>query len=152
MEQLASASKMSRRSFLDWFFNLTFVGWLVAMLYPVVKYLIPPEAPNIVVDQVVAGKLDDFVPSSAKIIRFGRKPVIVVRKPDGSFSAMSAVCTHLNCTVQYVPDKQIIWCACHNGTYDLDGRNISGPPPRPLPPMKVTVKDDRVIVSRPEVA
>ncbi len=122
------------------------------MLYPVVKYLIPPEAPNIVVDQVTAGTVDEFPPSSAKIIRFGRKPVIVVRKPDGEFNAMSAICTHLNCTVQYVREKQIIWCACHNGVYDLEGRNISGPPPRPLARMKVTVKDDRVIVSRPEVA
>jgi Rieske Fe-S protein len=34
--------------------------------------------------------------------------------------------------VQLVPADGIVWCACHNGKFALDGRVISGPPPRPL--------------------
>jgi Rieske Fe-S protein len=45
---------------------------------------------------------------------------------------MSAKCTHEGCTVQFVRADQIVWCACHNGKFALDGRVISGPPPRPL--------------------
>jgi Rieske Fe-S protein len=43
---------------------------------------------------------------------------------------------------------QRIWCACHNGYYDMNGRNIAGPPPRPLTEYKVVQKGDDIIVSK----
>jgi Rieske Fe-S protein len=49
--------------------------------------------------------------------------------------------------VQYVPGDGIVWCACHNGRFDLDGRVLSGPPPRPLPSYAVHEDDGDVIVS-----
>ena len=55
------------------------------------------------------------------------KPGIIVRDQAGEFHAFSAICTHLGCTVQYRPDNADIWCACHNGHYDVTGRNVSGP-------------------------
>jgi Rieske Fe-S protein len=58
------------------------------------------------------------------------------------------VCTDLNCTVQYREDLHQIWCACHNGLYDLAGRNVSGPPPRPLESFEVHVQGEDVVVSR----
>lgn len=67
---------------------------------------------------------------------------------DKSLKAFSAVCTHLECTVQYRPDMERIWCACHNGIYDLNGRNVAGPPPRPLDVFKVAVQGDDVVVSK----
>ena len=53
------------------------------------------------------------------------------------------------CTVQYDQEASVIWCACHNGKFDLNGRVISGPPPRPLEPYQVNVRGDEVIVSKP---
>ena len=66
----------------------------------------------------------------------------------GDVRAFSAVCTHLACTVQYRPDFQHIWCACHNGHYDLQGKNIAGPPPRPLDAYKVDIAGDEVYVTK----
>ena len=80
--------------------------------------------------------------------RFGSKPGILVRTANGEIRAFSAVCTHLNCTVQYRPDFQHIWCACHNGHYDLQGKNIAGPPPRPLEAYKVDIAGDDLYVTR----
>ena len=68
--------------------------------------------------------------------------------PDGSFVAFDANCTHLSCIVQYRDDVGQIWCACHNGQFDLTGRNVAGPPPRPLAPLKVNVAGDDVVVQR----
>ena len=51
---------------------------------------------------------------------------------DGQPRAFNAVCTHLQCTVEYRAASQDIFCNCHNGVYDLNGRNVAGPPPRPL--------------------
>ena len=94
------------------------------------------------------GNIDDIKPGESKIIRFGNKPVIIIHTDDNKFRALSATCTHLDCTVQYKKDEKIIWCACHNGKYDLYGKNVSGPPPRPLDKFNVTIKNDELIVSK----
>ena len=95
-----------------------------------------------------AGKVSAIEKDSGMIVRFGNKPVILIRGADGDFRALSATCTHLDCTVQYRKDMGLIWCACHNGRYDLNGRNIAGPPPRPLEEYRVIVQDDDVMISR----
>jgi len=78
---------------------------------------------------------NSVAPNSGQIFKFGNEPGILIRtpSPSGELRAFSAVCTHLACTVQYRDDLEQIWCACHNGHYDLNGINIAGPPPRPLP-------------------
>lgn len=118
------------------------------MLYPIVSYLNPPKQNEVEVSSVLAGKISDFEKDSGKIVRFGNKPVIVVRTEKGDFKALSAVCTHLDCTVQYKKELGLIWCACHNGKYDLSGKNVSGPPPRPLDPYTVTLQGENIFVSK----
>jgi Rieske Fe-S protein len=44
---------------------------------------------------------------------------------------------------------QQIWCACHNGLYDINGQNISGPPPRPLDEFVVKIINNEITVSKP---
>jgi len=65
--------------------------------------------------------------------------VIVVRAADSDFRAFSATCTHLDCIVGFQKERNRIWCNCHGGTYDLTGRNVAGPPPRPLTAFKVNL-------------
>jgi len=73
----------------------------------------------------------------------------LIRTPStGEYRAFTAVCTHLGCTVQYRPDLQEIWCPCHNGIYDLQGRNVSGPPPRPLAQYQVHIQGQDIVVVR----
>jgi Rieske Fe-S protein len=120
----------------------------VAFLYPVLRYLVPPAATDLGADSVVAAKVGELKINSGKIFRFGSRPGLLIHTADGGYRAMSAVCTHLQCTVQYRSDLHEVWCACHNGMYDLNGRNISGPPPRPLEAYDVHVNGDDVVVSR----
>ena len=103
----------------------------LSFLYPALRFMMPPPVAESAVNQVSAGKVADLKPNSARVFRFGSRPALLVRTADGQFRAFSAVCTHLNCTVQYNDQSRQIWCACHNGFYDLNGRNLSGPPPRP---------------------
>lgn len=138
----------SRRDFLKYLLNLGVLGFVASIFYPLIAYLKPPKQNEVVVTSVSAGKLSEFEKDSGKIIRFGNKPVIVIRTASGDVRALSAVCTHLECTVQYRKDMGTIWCACHNGKYDLNGKNISGPPPRPLDPYKVIIKGDEILISK----
>lgn len=138
----------SRRAFIDWILGIGTIGWAASILYPLLQYLVPPRIPEAKVKSLRLGKTGEFPPGSSKIVKFGTTPALVLRMESGDFRAFSAVCTHLNCTVQYKEDWKLIWCACHNGRYDLNGANVSGPPPRPLEPFKVIVQNDEVFLTR----
>jgi cytochrome b6-f complex iron-sulfur subunit len=138
----------ARRRFMQFLLGGGLLASAVAFLYPVLRYLVPPAATDLGADSVVAAKVGELRVNSGKIFRFGSRPGLLVRTADGGYRAMSAVCTHLQCTVQYRSDLHEVWCACHNGLYDLNGRNISGPPPRPLEAYDVHINGDDVVVSR----
>ncbi|MBI4525288.1 MAG: Rieske 2Fe-2S domain-containing protein [Deltaproteobacteria bacterium] len=139
----------SRRSFLNWFLGTTAGAFLFSVLYPVSRYLIPPEVGESTAATVTLQiKPDEIRPNTGQIFKFANRPAILVRTPAGELRAFSAVCTHLNCTVQYRPDVSHIWCACHNGHFDLTGKNVEGPPPRPLDAYVVNARGSQIVVSR----
>ena len=139
--------QQSKRDFLRYFLGGGVLAWLGAVFYPVFAYLKPPKQGDVEVTSVKAGKLSEIEKESGTIVRFGNKPVLLVRTAEGEVRAFSATCTHLDCTVQFRKDMGVIWCACHNGKYDLNGRVVGGPPPRPLDEYRVIVQADDIIIS-----
>ena len=129
---------------------------MASVLYPVVRFVSPPRVPEASTNQVEAGVVNDpeFMDKGFKIVRFGSDPVIVIRAGENDFRALSATCTHLDCIVEYQKAQNRIWCNCHNGQYDLAGRNVGGPPPRPLTAFKVDLvsrgesQPSTIVVSR----
>ena len=144
---MAAGPASGRRNFLNWLLGGSATAFMAAVTYPVLKYLTPPPTQDASVEAVSAGKVEEYAYNSGKIVKFGNRPAVVVRNPQGEFKAFLATCTHLDCTVQFVPEDHMIWCACHNGVYDMNGINISGPPPRPLTALKVNLQDDEVFIS-----
>jgi Rieske Fe-S protein len=144
-QQLAT---VRRRRFVELLLGAGFLATAAAFIYPVVRYLVPPKTSDLGSDAVVAGRVGELKPNSGKIFRFGSRPGLLIRTADGGYRAMSATCTHLSCTVQYREDLREVWCACHNGKYNLDGRNISGPPPRPLEVFDVQARGEEIFVRR----
>jgi Rieske Fe-S protein len=138
----------TRRRLIGFILGGGLIASAISFLYPLFRYLLPPPSADLGSDTVVAGKVGELKPNSGKIFAFGSRPALLVLTVEGEYRALSATCTHLNCTVQYRPDLQEVWCACHNGLYDLNGRNISGPPPRPLQQYEVHVRGDEIIVSQ----
>ena len=143
-----SRPSVPRRSFVEAILGSGFVATAIAFLYPVLRYLIPPPTADLGSDSVVAGHVGELRPNTGKIFRFGSRPGLLILTADGEYHAVSATCTHLSCTVQYRDDLHQVWCACHNGTYDINGRNVSGPPPRPLEKFEVQVRGEEIFVSR----
>jgi Rieske Fe-S protein len=119
-----------------------------AVLYPIFRYLVPPEVPEAQTLRTVAAAEGELKVNEAKVFQFGSRAGILIRAADADYRAFSATCTHLNCTVQYRADLRQLWCACHNGFYDLNGKNVSGPPPRPLEEYQVRVANAEVVVSK----
>jgi len=143
-----SSTSSGRRNFLNGLLGTGTVATLAAILYPIIRFMVPPKIVESSASSVVAAKVAEMKSNEGKIFKFGSKPGLLVKTPEGEYRAFSAICTHLDCTVQYRPDEKLIWCACHNGRYDLTGKNVSGPPPRPLEEFKVNVRGDEIIVSR----
>jgi Rieske Fe-S protein len=143
------AEERNRRGFLNWFLGTSTAGFLLSVFYPLSRYLVPPPAGESSAASVTLSiKPEDVKPNSGQIFKFGTRPGLLVRTPAGELRAFSAVCTHLNCTVQYRPDLGHIWCACHNGHFDLNGTNIAGPPPRPLEPLVVNARGSQIVVTK----
>ena len=148
--------KIPRRDALNYLLGAGIGALGVATLYPMVRYMIPPLASGAGTSSVSAAKVGELQPNEGKIFKFGNAPGIIILKRGGdptsalSYAAFTAVCTHLNCTVQYRDDLEEIWCACHNGHFDLNGKVISGPPPSPLKEYRVAIKGDEIFVSSEE--
>src|SRR5512139_405723 len=72
-------------------------------------------------------------------------PCLLIRTRDDKLLAYSQKCTHLSCAVVPKLDEGILHCPCHEGVFDLaTGRNIAGPPPRPLSTITLEVAGDDV--------
>jgi Rieske Fe-S protein len=144
-----AGNRMSRRRMVDWLLGTSLGAFLLSVFYPIARYLVPPAAAESSVASVtIPIKAGEVKPNTGHLFKFGNRPAILIRTARGELRAFSAICTHLNCTVQYRPDLAHIWCACHNGHYDLNGRNIQGPPPRPLEMFAVNVRNDEIVVRK----
>jgi cytochrome b6-f complex iron-sulfur subunit len=141
---------LQRRSFLNLILGVGVVGWVASLLYPVLRYLKPlsetASGPvKLTPEEVAKVEKEHFC-----IARSGTRKVIVFNS-GGELRALDAKCTHEGCTVQYVPGDSVILCACHNGKYDVDGRVLSGPPPRPLSKWVATKEGDQVTLTKEPV-
>lgn len=132
--QTVSKKQTSRRGFLDGLLGASVAAWLATVLYPIIRYLKPlpqtgPTGPaRLTRDEISKLEQKQFV-----IVPVSGQRVMVLQLPNEELLAFSAVCTHEGCTVTYRPGESVIWCPCHDGRFDLNGRVLSGPPPRSLP-------------------
>ncbi|MEU8599920.1 Rieske (2Fe-2S) protein [Streptomyces parvulus] len=75
---------------------------------------------------------------------FADQKVVVTQPSAGEFKAFSATCTHQGCAVKSVSDG-VINCPCHNSNFSItDGSVRSGPAPKPLPAVRITVNGDSI--------
>lgn len=137
--------KVTRRTFLDWLLGGGLLAWAAAFAAPVVAYVWPAQSRGPSTQTVSAGKVDEFAEWQSKIVAVAGHPVIVVHTPQG-FKAFSGICTHLGCIVQWDAGRRQIACPCHAGFFDLNGRVVSGPPPKPLTEHGVAVVNGEVLV------
>lgn len=147
----SSGEKATRRGFLmaAGAAGLCYIG---ALGYPVYRYLASPmemASSASAITEVTLKDAQKLAPGSVLMFKFGTAPAMLIHHLDGTWVALTAVCTHLGCTVQYEPQVNRIHCACHGGVYDPHtGANVSGPPPKPLKLFKVAVNETGVQVSR----
>lgn len=144
-----SKRSWTRRRFLGDAFLLSFFGaWIGLIAQAVVRFLLPPEKPLRAGGRVrIAKKLAEIPNSSGMLFRFHESPALLIKGPSGELSAFLAICPHLGCTVEYDAKGRRIVCPCHMGIFDLEGRNVDGPPRGPLVRLDVRLQGDEIYVS-----
>jgi Rieske Fe-S protein len=139
---------VKRRRFLQSLLGSGIGASILSFLYPILAFVLPPRTRGTGSESQEVSQGGDLKPNSGTVFQFGTQPALLIRTPEGELRAFSAICTHLGCTVSYEPESTSIWCPCHNGIYDLHGRTIGGPPPRPLPEYKVNQRDGTIVVTK----
>ena len=116
----------------------------VAVAYPVVRYL-GPKSRQAGTEKLVLSA-SDVPEGEAKFIEYAGASAVLVKTKTGELIALSAVCTHLGCIVQWVKDQQHFLCPCHGGLFATDGTVLAGPPPRPLAKIPLTLTEGKITI------
>jgi len=135
---------MKRRSFLKAVLTFLGVTSIVSFVYPISRYLAPTASTEQTRTLVIAKR--DIPMGDAKEIVFNGVPAVILNRPGKGLIAVSRVCTHLGCLVQYDKENKRLLCPCHAGVYDLEGNIISGPPPKPLPKLPLRVEGETIVI------
>jgi cytochrome b6-f complex iron-sulfur subunit len=142
----------SRRGFIRHFLFGSAATWAVAACYGLFRFFAPPKVKGGTLPKYVdVGKSPESIAvNSGLVYSFGSKPALLIRDKSGGFRSYFATCPHLACTVQYDPQSRMIICPCHEGVFDLNGKNVSGPPTEPLVPLIVHLsRDNKIRIERP---
>lgn len=92
------------------------------------------------------GRPDEIAPGS--VLAMPKQKVFVVRGAEGVY-AMSSVCTHLGCIIQYRKAQgqtEGFFCPCHGSAFSIDGKVVGGPAPRPLDRVEVKLEGGKLVV------
>lgn len=93
----------------------------------------------------IAGKVTDF--KVGEVIPFRKERTFILRT-EGGFLAISAICTHLHCIVNWNEMLKKFECPCHGAKFNQNGEVLEGPPPRPLDLNKLQIVAGNVVVDR----
>ncbi len=146
-DQHIEASSPARRRFLVWLVRGFLSLWGLGIAWVIAAFVKSPHSSRSLTEKVLTiGPLESLPVGRAKLVHHGREPIWVIRISDENLVGLSAVCTHLRCVLTWDQAQQILLCPCHEGSFDLNGNVLAGPPPRPLRQHQVETQLGQVYV------
>lgn len=146
----------SRRTFIKTA-ALTGVAALVTGV-PLASYVIAPSLNKGTGKWIDFGPAEDLNPGSMEMLSYEfmvkdgwlvlpqRGFVWAKTEAGGNLRIFSSTCTHLACNVIWREEEEVFVCPCHSGRFNGDGRNIAGPPTRPLTVLQHKVEEGNLMV------
>jgi cytochrome b6-f complex iron-sulfur subunit len=135
---------MTRRKFLNLASAVLGSTAIVSFAYPFIRSLLPPTWQTKLKKMTV--KKEDVPAGKTKEIIVNNTPVIIINRSEKGYIALSRVCTHLGCLVEYDNANKRLVCPCHAGIYDLEGNVVSGLPPKPLTEFPLKLEGENIVV------
>ncbi|MEI6208465.1 MAG: Rieske (2Fe-2S) protein [Desulfuromonadales bacterium] len=121
------------------------VAGVAAITYPLFRYYLVPKPAGDSTGKITI-PLKDIAAGDATFFEYNGSAAVLVKKQNGGLAALSAVCPHLGCIVQWEKGRQDFLCPCHAGYFTPDGEVISGPPPRALARLPFSVANGIVTI------
>ena len=130
----------------------------LSLAVPLVGYLISPALKRRKkqwVDVASAAELQSGVPTQLEYVATvqdgyleskTQKAVWAVKQANGDVTVFSPMCTHLGCGYHWDGGAQRFKCPCHGSAFDISGRVVGGPAPRPLDALPSKVDSGRLLV------
>ena len=136
---------VARRDFVK-FLVLTSLAFVAGQAWIAAKSVIRRRRADAPPPERKIASLSALAPGTATTFEYPEgDPCVLVRDRDDALLAYSQSCTHLSCAVIPEIERNCLRCPCHEGYFDLrTGRNIAGPPPRPLPRITLEVRGDDI--------
>lgn len=141
-----------KRSFLNILLSNAVFVYIGSILSIILMHL-SPRRKKVSLKPVNLGKINTLESNpkfnkknNSLIFSFNGIPSILVKVKKDKYKAFSAVCTHLGCIVGFKKDRNVFYCNCHGGTYNLNGKNIAGPPPKPLTSHQISTENGDLII------
>jgi menaquinol-cytochrome c reductase iron-sulfur subunit len=148
----------TRRGFLGWATAgiMGFIGLCLSV--PLVGYIVSPALIRRKETPIKVGALSQLqpgVPAELEAVFESRdgylqtmmtRAVWAVKKKSGEIRVYNPHCTHLGCAYRWNAEERLFKCPCHGGVYDIDGKVVAGPPPRPLDTLEYHVEEGKLLV------
>ena len=136
-----------RRELLSWLAGGLLSLWAVGFAWVVGSFIRPPHTRQSLAQRTLrAGTLDSLPVGQARLVRNSTEPIYVVRSSEDKLVAVSAICTHLHCVLNFDDSSKRLLCPCHAASFDLNGNVLDGPAPRPLQRFEVDTQLGEILV------
>ena len=148
----------TRRRFFQWAIRASAGLIGLSLAVPLAGYLVSPALKRRAqswVDVAAADELATGVPKQLDYVATvqdgyletkTQKAVWAVKHDNGEVTVFSPMCTHLGCGYHWDGAGQQFKCPCHGSVFDLSGRVVAGPAPRPLDALPSKVNNGRLLV------
>jgi len=150
---------LNRRDFVK--LVMTFLGTIMAVVIglPAIAYLFSPSVKAKESDAwIPAGKIDSYPVGIPTLFSFTRTTLngwektvnsfgaFILKIDDSTAQAFSNICTHLSCRVNWTQAIEVYICPCHDGRFNIEGKVVAGPPPKPLNQYETKIENGLVYI------
>ena len=143
----SSEGPVERRAALRWLVRGFLSLWALGAAGLGISFLKPPETRREGGEgRVSCGDLPSLAVGEARFVRHGTEPFFVLRASETEVVALSVICTHRRCVLNWDQPTKTFRCPCHAGVFDRNGNVLSGPPTRPLGQFPAEVRFDEIVV------
>lgn len=148
----------TRRTFFIWMIRMIPAVMGVSLLIPLAGYVGSSAFKRRDEAWAAIGKVADLSPLEPQELEFSRtvkdgwrstiakKAVWVVKQSNGAVTAFSPMCPHLGCGYRWNAPVRQFQCPCHGSVYDVTGKVLAGPAPRPLDELPIKVENGQLLV------